>query len=501
MRGLRWLAAAIVVLSVLERGAASERPDAASERAGVAVIGSGISGSVAALQLRRMAGDSIEIDVFEREEEVGGRMQTVHVPGVDEPVEIGASIYHESNKRVRDLARELNLTERSPMFDRGTIGIWDGAQGRFVFESSSWGLWTKAKGLLRYGLSALRSGRVVGEAVANFTRNYELFEGEAFPSVPAFLEATGLAALPAQTLRARLEAAGVGEAYLSEPATAILRVNYNQNLSINALAGLVGLAGSGATLLSVRGGNRLLAERALRAAAARLSLAHPVEAVEGPRGGPYTLRLASGATRGPYRAVILAGDAGGGAPAGVPFGRADGDLPSSVFTTDAPDPDLPFTCISRLRAIGPPSRTGPGAVQALLAERLPDALLERLFGRPVWTFRRAWRAYPALEAGREAAAVELAPGLLYAGALEALVSTIESQAIAGRNAAALAATLLPTPHAPRPRPRPPPAPLRSSPSPSMSTAAARTHPRASARPRPRPPPRDGARARTFVFWS
>lgn len=70
--------------------------DDAGDRFKVAVIGSGIGGSSAAYFIRNLLGSGAIIDVFEKDNRIGGRMAVVEIE--NNTFEAGASIIHESNK-------------------------------------------------------------------------------------------------------------------------------------------------------------------------------------------------------------------------------------------------------------------------------------------------------------------------------------------------------------------------------------------------------------------
>ena len=102
---------------------------------GIAIIGAGAGGSSAAFwaaKARARAGVSVEIDVYDKAEYVGGR-STVVFPynRTFEPVELGASIFVQVNKNLWRATQEFNLT-RVNFDDRDEkTGFWDGE--KFVF--------------------------------------------------------------------------------------------------------------------------------------------------------------------------------------------------------------------------------------------------------------------------------------------------------------------------------------------------------------------------------
>jgi NADPH-dependent 2,4-dienoyl-CoA reductase/sulfur reductase-like enzyme len=77
----------------------------------IAVVGGGIAGASTLRFLRTLLGDSVEFVLYERRHELGGRVRVVDTPhgGV---LEVGASVYHISNRYVRSFISELGLEEQ-----------------------------------------------------------------------------------------------------------------------------------------------------------------------------------------------------------------------------------------------------------------------------------------------------------------------------------------------------------------------------------------------------
>ena len=118
----------------------------------VAVIGAGAGGSSAAWWISKAkarSGVSVHIDVYERENYIGGRESVVnniriradHLTGSTvvypyndtslDPVELGASIFVEANKNLWRATREFNLSRFNFDDEDESVGFWDGDQ--FVF--------------------------------------------------------------------------------------------------------------------------------------------------------------------------------------------------------------------------------------------------------------------------------------------------------------------------------------------------------------------------------
>lgn len=95
----------------------------------VCIIGSGIAGSSVAHFLRQYSYHD-KIQIFERNDVVGGRMATVSIGG--DTFEAGASILHPKNYHALNYTKLLNLKVKHPS-DSLSLGIWDGR--RFVVKT------------------------------------------------------------------------------------------------------------------------------------------------------------------------------------------------------------------------------------------------------------------------------------------------------------------------------------------------------------------------------
>ena len=71
----------------------------------VAIIGSGIGGSSAAYFIHKSLNASVEIDVFEKAEKVGGRMAVIEID--KNQYESGGSVIHDSNKYMVEFCKML----------------------------------------------------------------------------------------------------------------------------------------------------------------------------------------------------------------------------------------------------------------------------------------------------------------------------------------------------------------------------------------------------------
>lgn len=423
-----------------------------SRRAGarIVVVGAGVAGSVAAYRLRKLLGSDAQIEVLEASERVGGRARTVELGGVR--LEVGASVLHPRGRRLAALAAGLEVATVPARGRGGGTGIWDGSRFRLAARSGRF----EAELVRRLGGAELaRLSQLVSDTVDAWGRVYDpALERQAIESPGELLDAVGIESLPAIPLRARLAAAGIGSGVIDGLVTPLLRNIYAQGAEINALAGLVGLAGAGIAggeLFAMRDGNAALFGAALRAAGARLHLESPVRAIH-PDGDGALVLTEDGAERRadavviaappelagielpgadwqerPYRRVHVTLVAGVDAP---DYFRAR-SVPATILTADVPGVGFHYS--------GVVGRTPGGTpIRKLFSETaLSDAELAGMFSavREVW--RGRWRAYPVLAPVAEAPAFRLAPRVYAVSAMESVVSTMEHQAVAAAHVAEL----------------------------------------------------------------
>jgi prenylcysteine oxidase/farnesylcysteine lyase len=434
----------------------------------VAVIGGGISGASTAYHLRHFAKDIV---VFEANDRVGGRIEHVRLNG-DVDIEVGASMWVRENRLLMSLVRELELRavrrdemRRSSLgvYSSGLSGIWNGRQ--FVFQSSVWRWLAPLRALWRYGLAPLDVQRLVDSAVSRFTG---IYDEPVWNSTATLFERLRLVNETQSTLASLLQWSRVPQHYIDELASVAVRVNYGQSeRRISAFAGLITLVAMSSECFQLDGGNVQLVEAMLRAANATVRLRTPARSIEreqsiwqrvrsavlggGERdarfrvnGEPFdyvviatplelapALRLPS---RGSMRAfqtthtVIVSG-----VPA-VTFASTLGV--ESVLTTEAASEQAAFTSfVLQFRY-----DNGTAVYKVFARKEIADETLREVFDGGVFTvhFRRAWRAYPVLSPVAPAdwsTTVVDEDGVIYANAIESAVSTMETAALSGRNAA------------------------------------------------------------------
>lgn len=432
----------------------------------VAIIGAGAGGSSAAFWISKAKerfGVDVEVDVYERQDYIGGRSIIVHPYGNSSlpALELGASIFVEANKNLWRASNEFNFTRKSFRDSNGGTGIWDGKE---IILSLSDGWWDTVKVLWRYGIfSPRRTQSIVSALVDRYLILYT-------PGAPKWDNIFDLASslgwldLIANSTDGYLSAQGVSKEYTHELIEGATRVNYGQNVvDIHALEGLICMATDRAS--SIRGGNYQIFEQFLNRSGAKVYLNAQVNSISQKSSSSHIWTVKSTQGAADYKAVILA----------APFHSSNITLPPSLsaqipeqpyvhlhvtlLTTTSPTPDptyfsLPpssdvpsmmlttyegvrkggeepeFNSLSYLGLV----RDAEWAVKIFSKERITDEWLKKMFfGKVGWVYRKEWDAYPKLPPTTSFPPVKLDRGLYYVNAFEPFISTMETETIASRN--------------------------------------------------------------------
>ncbi|EJT97077.1 FAD/NADP-binding domain-containing protein [Dacryopinax primogenitus] len=435
----------------------------------VAVIGAGAAGSSAAFFLSRGAkrlGREVVIDVYEKENHVGGRSTTVY-PFDDhtlEPIELGASIFVDANKNMVRALSEWSLST-VPFENAEAIGIWDGEGFAVVMKGNKPTWWDQAKLLWRYGLVApMRTQRLVKRLISSFLALYT-GSNPPFDTVTHLSKVMGFPEFTEQNAKSYFSQVGIRGLFPEEVIDSAARVNYAQSLDeIHALGALVSMAASGAH--SVQGGNWQVFSHMLRESGAKMKLNTTVSDIvqkaedwqvvtSGGKGtydyvllaapahlSPYTLpsNLTSSIPEQPYvhlHVTLLVTRT----PQARPefFGLQEGaTLPDMILTTSSKGKAR----VSAFNSISYHGTTRGGYICKIFSmSAISEDWLADAFGADniLWIHRKTWDAYPYLAPSLEDtyAPIVLAPGVYYVSAWEPWISTMETQSLAGRNIAEL----------------------------------------------------------------
>jgi prenylcysteine oxidase/farnesylcysteine lyase len=272
--------------------------------------------------------------------------------------------------------------------------------------------------------------------------------GRTFATPAALADAAGLSELSAASLADVLGGRGVSRRAIDEIGTGVVHNMFNQEPDMAGLPGLAGLIGAGMAgggLFSVDGGNERVVEESLRAAEADVRTGARVVAVHDDR----TVVLADGSTV-PADIVVLAVPL---AVAGIEVATSTplpatkyrhvhvtlaAGRPSAAYFGTATPPEAIFTTADTRREFNSLARIGWSRVDDVpilkffSLERLSDEQLRRMVDDFHGVKRFEWDAYPIMSVAQETAPFEIAPGVFFPNAFEAVLSTLETETIAGR---------------------------------------------------------------------
>lgn len=437
----------------------------------VAIIGGGIAGSSAAYFLAQAnTEENLELHVFEKSDTAGGRTKSQVIDGARR--ELGGSLIHSTNKYAMHYAQldGLGFAVDQPSDGRTeSVSIWDGQQLRHLFDAD---FKMPFQLFYSYGFKSLyNTKQLAADAVERFAKIYELQErGEAFDTPKEMIESLGLYEFSQQRSDSFFLSNGVGSAFINDVITGLSRVNYMQDSDINALASLISLAGggfAGGNLYRIKAGNAMLSKTALDYSNARLHLNTRIKTVTILEDQRFELVTESSDAK-PFivDAVIIAAPleqadidifikhenitseiprrefvhlyrtyvAGNLNP--QYFNKGSGEAMPDVILTSARE-NSPFTI---LNSVGKSARyTRNYTLFSFESLVHKSKILNDLFCDVKDVSETEWYSYPKLGPTQDhkVPAFTLAPFLYYANAMETYFSSIESQAVAGRNVANL----------------------------------------------------------------
>jgi len=421
-----------------------------AERTRVVVVGAGMAGAAAALRIRERMGDAVDIVVLEAGEAVGGRAH--RTPFAGEILEVGGTLLHSSNTYLVGIMERLGIdrahSAESVPNPKASLGVWDGE--RFALRVPT-GDWRFLAGIVaRYRLRSLRRmSAAAKDALVRVQTIYPALEaGRTFASPAELAEFAGLAELSRSSLVDMLTRRGVSRRTIAEIGGGVLHNMFNQETYMAGFPGLVGLIGAGLAggeLFSVDGGNQRLVEGSLRLAGADVRTGARVSRVRDDR----TVELADGSTVA-ADVVVLA----------VPLAVAGIDLPTAVelpptryrhvhvtlvagrlseryFGMSNP-PETVFTASGENRPFNSAARIGWSRSMGVPIFKffgtrpLPDDTVHRIVDDVRDIKRIEWDAYPLMEVAPQTAPFEISPAIFFPNAFEPVISTLETQSVAGR---------------------------------------------------------------------
>lgn len=443
----------------------------------------------------------VNITVFERNPYVGGRSTTVNAwDDPTYPIELGATLFVEENKILVNATRAFNLSTTestlSPVDTKNNVGVWDGH--RFVNlipNEPSWKTFLRVT--LKYpGWSLPRTIKLTKSVVNNIL---QLYEKPNFPwtSLSKTVDAIGLARAVDRSGAQLLQSTGVSDNFARELIQGVTRVNYAQNLNVlHGVDSVVALVPQDA--YTVAGGNWQIFAHMLSAAGAHVHINSTVTNIHRTTNSTGASVIVDGGAGGDFDHIVIAAPldisslqvtpalpAESKPPSveyvqlrvtlfasprrlpGTFFRMSDDDVPLDVLTT-LPEDIKPgkdsafvgptgFFSISLRGQVKPPGldtqyvykifSPGPGPFNiTLLAEVLgiPSEELPasgKIADLPKtyvsWSYEKTWHSYPVARPTLKFGDVKLADGLWYTSGMDNFVSTMETNALSGKNVAAL----------------------------------------------------------------
>ena len=405
-----------------------------------------------------------------------------------------------ANKNLLSVANEFKLELKSADYKRPkespwALGVWDGQDFRFVQSQSSYWWFDLTKLLWKYGLSPLRTRKLVRDTVGTFLRMYE---APTFPfiSLSKAINDLGLVLPTSTTGESFLAQSGILPPFSTDIVQASTRVNYAQNLpQLHGLETAVCMATDNA--MAVEGGNWQIFDRMIDYSRANLLLNESVvEVLRQDNGtfivkshgrmsvGRYAGRLRSHLKSGLYDTVILStpfhfsnivwSPVPTILPKKIDYVRLHVTLFTSPHTLSpgyfalpsrSPVPEIilttlpddgssppPFFSISVLRKVFNPTVSREEyAFKIFSSAPLEPQLLSKLLGFNTtadtvqdisdkdigWTYAKIWDSYPYLTPTASFDGPQLDEGLYYTSGIESFISTMETSSLMGMNVAEL----------------------------------------------------------------
>lgn len=424
----------------------------------LAIVGGGVAGMSASFYARKLKPD-LHITVFEEKEEVGGRVKTWVVGDISD--ELGGTFFHPVNKLLAEMIKSSGLKTK-PFSLRPAV--FDGS--KFVYRGSSGKLRNGVQVVRTFGFGpALKMNSIVTNAKKSFLRLYQ--NKTPYLSIEEIIETGGMEDWPNALLTSFLADQGLPAdsrlvRHLIEPA---VRYIYCQNLnSFNAFAGLVSLiAGDGSTISKVLPTNQALVQKILQqsanevktkckatsvgkvAAGFELTYTNPHDEERSERFDSVILATPLELSEiqllnievppplrrdRPFKTMHVSVFEGRIKP--ERFGSPN-HIPDLIMTTS--DSNLPFLSIENLGK----GKTGQSLFNVFSSSPLSQTQVEEFF--EVMSELRGWtwtHAYPIKTPVEQPfIPFKLQDNLCYTSGIESLSSTMETSALAGKNAAEL----------------------------------------------------------------
>ncbi|EME40200.1 hypothetical protein DOTSEDRAFT_56451 [Dothistroma septosporum NZE10] len=373
------------------------------------------------------------------------------------------------------------------------LAIWDGEK---IVLTANGGWFDLAKLFWKYGWAPVKTQKLMKKVVGKFM---ELYDAPIFPfaSLTQAAQDTGLIAVASATGEQYMRENGITGPFGREVVQASTRVNYAQNLGyIHGLEAMVCMATDGA--MAIDGGNWRIFDGMVKSSGAHLKLNTEVGGVWPQQHGKYALNYShpdgTGSGSQLFDAVVLAspyqyselkslGVVSGHHPDELPYVElhvtlftsphllspeffnmpADKPAPQVILTTlPAGEPAREgkkgvgspgFFSISLLRPVVNPNKSQQEYLYKIFSPSPPDSeWLANLLGVPdlpgggkeivsgrdiTWIYRKVWNSYPYEFPRVTFEDPKLGKNLYYTSGMDSFISTMETNALMGKNVARL----------------------------------------------------------------
>uniref|UniRef100_A0A0X3NT34 Prenylcysteine oxidase n=1 Tax=Schistocephalus solidus TaxID=70667 RepID=A0A0X3NT34_SCHSO len=463
------------------------------EQTHVGIVGGGLCGCATAYFLRQLMGPAVAITLFEKTDQLGGRVRSQRIG--DDVFELGGSIFTRDNRYMSSLTDAFGLQKKIHYVDDSPLLIYGGHQKvSFSTLQKSW-LVAKISFLWRYGLDLFKFHRHVSQLADSFAKIYAIqASGRCFETPAALLTALSpdFVTMTGVTFGSWLEnRMGLRKRFCNEVAHAFVASNYCQDLNVHAFVGMVSGAGSLSTLHSVVGGNNQVAKHLLDSALAENPPDAPssvvfaeVKSLSDGKQRRYCLEYCSNddkkvrsaefdyvvlacplhqeatisapqdilPARSEYRVMHKCIHSGRlnytklGLPAELPNKAVEG-LDIMLAKSALEDPETLFQSMGSVKPEKKTTKIDSIWATFTVPERMvnpAEQLSRTYFAKSQLLNCTRWLAYPKYAPLKnpsvDLGTFVLAPGLIYASALELAASCMEVAVISGRNAALLIST-------------------------------------------------------------
>lgn len=414
----------------------------------LAIVGAGIGGCSAAYFAAKSL-QGLNVTIYDSQNRVGGRILTYNSAGAS--MELGAAFFTGFNSTLLNIVKAEKL-KIGPFQERKDFAVWNGK--KLAFRSNKQSFATGLKLLAKYKLSIERTFLLLKKVKGQLAKLYrETLKNPA--NMDEIFESTSLDEWHKKPFSDILIERGVSQEFIDEIITPITRTIYTQNADLGGFAGISSLIGvtSGATYRMAEG-NSTLPVHLAKTSNARIKLREKVDVIEKMPDGTYRLFTAKdiavfdcviiaapveladikfdgvsvpGWEHHPYQAVYRKIMRGVLNP--EYFGLKNTEAPPAIILTTR-DTD-PITYYSILK-----KDNGESLVMISSSEPLNYNAFNSVFkngGASV--FEHCWKAaYPKFKPITRLPPTRIDKRLIYAGATEAAVSSMETSALSALNA-------------------------------------------------------------------